>query len=89
MATDTVQITLTRTQATLLRTLLWDADTENQRKANIERENVDVRKLTYKLAYAQILDKRAQTCRFIASKIGRDRRRKYIDLTAETFPMSR
>jgi len=90
MATDTVQITLTRTQAILLRTLLSDADAENSRRANIDRADAEVRKLTYKLASAMVYEKRAQTCRFIRSMLSRanDNRRKYLDLSETVFPMS-
>ena len=91
MASDTIQVTLTRTQAILLRSLLWDADKENTARANKERMEAEEHKLTYRLAYANVYEKRAQTCRFLSTKLSRtkDNRRKYLDLSTEQFPMSK
>lgn len=86
---DTIQITLTRTQAQLLRSILSDAAIENSRQAGAELAKLHGSE-EWKELNANWFRKRAHTATFLRRKLSRinDMRRKYFDLSAEQFPMS-
>jgi hypothetical protein len=86
---DLIQITLTRTQVQLVRSLLLDASAENMQIAGVEA-NKPHGSEAWKEANANWFRKRSHTARFLSTKLSkaRDLRRKYIDLSVETFPMS-
>jgi hypothetical protein len=88
MSSDTIQVTLTRTQATILRRLLMDASAENVQIANVERSKGDT---SWFKASAELYFKRATTARMIGTRLGKaakDKRRKYLNLSTEVFPVS-
>jgi hypothetical protein len=90
MSKDTITVTMTRTQAALIRQILGDAANENAQlagKALAEFHGSE----SWKEANASYYRKRAHTARWLRMKLARakDLRRKYIDLSAEQFPMSR
>ena len=85
---DKIQVTLTRTQAATLRNLLLDANVENIRQGNMEADESK----PWKMVYADVFYKRAHTARVVATKLGKvskDKRRKYLDLSVELFPVAR
>lgn len=90
MKNDTVQITLTRTQAQLLRSILSDAAIENSRMAGEELAKPHGSP-EWKELNANWFRKRAHTATYLRRKLSRvkDLRRKYFDLTTELFPMSK
>ena len=87
--TDLIQITLTRTQVQLVRNLLLDASNANMNQAGVEMNNLHGSE-AWKEANANWFRKRSRTARFLSTQLNkaRDLRRKYIDLSSETFPMS-
>jgi hypothetical protein len=87
---DKIQVTLTRTQAIILRSLLLDASAENMQIAGVEA-NKPHGSESWKEANANWFRKRSHTARVIASKlskVSKDKRRKYLDLSTETLPTS-
>lgn len=86
---DTIQITLTRTQASMIRSILGDAANENAQLANkalMEFHGPE----SWKEANANYYRRRARDARWLRTLLTRtnDRRRKYIDLSTEKFPSS-
>lgn len=86
-----VSITLNRTQVELLRHLLSDAADMNTRNAGEQWAKSEKTGSDYLQSYARVFEKRAATCRFLVRNLSkaRDRRRKYINLADELFPMSK
>jgi hypothetical protein len=89
MKNDLVQITMTRTQAALVRQILGDAADQNAQLVGKELAKPHGSE-SWKEANANWFRKRAHTARFLRTKLmaASDMRRKYIDLSVETFPMS-
>jgi hypothetical protein len=86
---ETIVVTMTRTQAALIRQILGDAANENSQlagKALAEYHGSE----SWKEANANYYRRRAHTARWLKMILARanDRRRKYIDLSTEKFPMS-
>ena len=89
MKNDLVQVTMTRTQAALVRQILMDAANENMQIAGAELAKLHGSP-EWKEANANWFRKRAHTARWLRTKLmaASDMRRKYIDLSTEKFPMS-
>jgi len=89
MKNDLIQVTMTRTQAALVRQILGDAANENSKLAGVELAKLHGSE-SWKEANANWFRKRAHTARWLRTKLmaASDMRRKYIDLSTQTFPMS-
>jgi vacuolar-type H+-ATPase subunit H len=89
---DKIQITLNRTQATILESLLRDADQQNTRDMWEQESRAEKPGQEYLMSYANSFRKRASTARVLAQKIRRvykDKRRVYLDVSDELFPVSK
>ena len=89
MDSEQVVVTMTRTQAAMIRQILGDAANENSQLAGAELAKPHGSQ-EWKEASAMYYRRRAHTARWLKTILSRanDRRRKYIDLSTEKFPMS-